>query len=68
MITFQVQDMTCGHCVATLTRAVAAADPGATVTVDLATHRVGIEPVRADEPALARAIEEAGYTPVAVGG
>ena len=68
MITFQVQDMTCGHCVATLTRAVTAADPGATVTVDLAAHRVGIEPVRADGPALARAMEEAGYTPVALPG
>ena len=68
MITFQVQDMTCGHCVAALTRAVPPPDPGPPVTVDLAAHRVGIEPVRADGPALARAIEEAGYTPVVIGG
>lgn len=68
MITFDVQDMTCGHCVATLTRAVKATDPAATVTVDLPTHRVQVETNVADAPTLAAAIAEAGYTPVHVPG
>jgi copper chaperone len=66
MITFDVKDMTCGHCVATITKAVQAADPQARVDIDLAAHRVRIEPAEADEQALAAAIREAGYSPVPV--
>ena len=44
-------------------RLVKAADPGAQVEVDLAAHRVKIQPAGADEAALAEAIREAGYTP-----
>ncbi len=66
MITFQVDDMSCGHCVAAITRAVKDADGKAQVQVDLGTHRVSIEPVAADGQALANAIREAGYTPVPV--
>lgn len=64
MIAFQVDDMTCGHCVSTLTRALEAADPQARVSFDLARHRVQIEPAQADAQALRQAITEAGYTPV----
>ena len=67
MITFQVGDMTCGHCVATITEAVRAVDPGARVEVDLAARSVRIEPAGADLRTLADAIREAGYTPVAAG-
>ena len=35
-LTMQITGMTCGHCVATVTRAVRAADPAADVKVDLA--------------------------------
>ena len=66
MISFSVDDMTCGHCVSTITRALAAADKGAKVQIDLATHRVHIEPTSADAEKLAEAIREAGYTPVPV--
>jgi len=66
MIAFDVKDMSCGHCVATITKAVQAADRDATVQIDLAAHRVTIEPHAADAAALAAAIQEAGYTPVAV--
>ena len=45
MIAFQVNDMTCGHCVSTITKAVRAVDKGASVEVDLARHRVTIDPV-----------------------
>ena len=64
MITFEVRDMTCGHCVSTVTKAVQAADRDAAVRVDLATHRVEIEPKAASAAALGQAIRAAGYTPV----
>jgi copper chaperone len=66
MIAFEVNDMTCGHCVSTITKAVKAADKDAKVQIDLARHRVEIEPRDADAQELSDAIKEAGYTPVAV--
>ena len=57
--------MTCGHCVSTITKAVAAVDHGAKVQIDLATHLVTIDSIEADATALSDAIREAGYTPVA---
>ena len=66
MIAFEVNDMSCGHCVSTITQAVKATDQDATVQIDLARHRVVIEPGRADPAQLRAAIEEAGYTPVPV--
>ena len=64
MISFRIDDMTCGHCVGTITKAVKDADAGAAIRIDLAGHRVEIEPGRLDAAALQAAIEEAGYTPV----
>jgi len=66
MITFEVNDMTCGHCVSTITKAVKATDKNAKVSIDLATHRVAIETTEADSAQLSHAIKEAGYTPLAV--
>lgn len=66
MIAFQVNDMTCGHCVSTITKALKAADRDAKVQIDLATHRVQVEPASADADELADAIKDAGYTPVPV--
>lgn len=66
MIAFEVADMTCGHCVSTLTRALAAADPQAQVRFDLQRHRVQIEPAQADAQVLCEAMAAAGYTPVQV--
>jgi copper chaperone len=63
LIAFDVNDMSCGHCVAAITQAVKSVDPGAQVEVDLASHRVTIKPAQAGEQALADAIREAGYTP-----
>ena len=42
MISFQVTDMTCGHCVSTITKAIKALDNTAHVQIDLASHRVDI--------------------------
>lgn len=66
MISFQVNDMTCGHCVASITHALKGADAGADVRIDLASHRVDIEPAAAGADALREAIRQAGYTPVPV--
>jgi copper chaperone len=66
MITFEVNDMTCGHCVSTITKALRATDKDARVAIDLASHRVEVEPVSADAEELADAIKDAGYTPVQV--
>jgi copper chaperone len=64
MIAFQVNDMTCGHCVSTITKAVKAVDQQAVVRVDLASHRVEIDPGGSDAQQLRDAIQEAGFTPV----
>jgi copper chaperone len=66
MIAFEVNDMTCGHCVSTITKALKATDKDAKIQVDLATHRVQVEPVSADPDELAEAIRDAGYTPVSI--
>lgn len=61
-IEFQVADMTCGHCAKTITAAVAQAAPGATVTIDLPTHRVTVTGAD-DADTIEDAIRDAGYQP-----
>jgi copper chaperone len=56
--------MSCSHCVGAITQAVKDVDPAATVSIDLPTHRVRIEPAASNASALGDAIREAGYTPV----
>lgn len=68
MQVFRVDDMTCGHCVGTITKALAAADKDAQVTFDLSRHLVMVEPARADAQQLGAAIAAAGYTPVPLAG
>ncbi len=63
MITFEVSDMTCGHCVGTITKALKAMDPQATVRIDLASHQVEVESANAGIDEIRDAISEAGYTP-----
>jgi copper chaperone CopZ len=63
MVEFKVNDMSCNHCVGTITKAVKAADPKATLAIDLSRHLVQIEPGERDAKALEDAIREAGYTP-----
>lgn len=64
MIAFRIDDMTCGHCVSTITQAVKETAPDATVSADLGRHRVTIESATGDAQSFADAISEAGYTPV----
>ena len=66
MIEFTVNDMTCNHCAATITKAVKGVDAGGRCEVDLAGKRVRIESARPVEEFRA-AIEDAGFTPEAPG-
>ena len=62
MIAFRVNDMTCGHCVATLTGAVRTVAPEAAVTADLARHVLQVEANRTQADRLMAAMRDAGYT------
>ncbi|MBO1012739.1 heavy-metal-associated domain-containing protein [Achromobacter sp. SD115] len=64
-IEFQVADMTCGHCAKTITAAVNQAAPGATVAIDLPTHRVTVTGAD-DADKIEDAIRDAGYEPLPV--
>ncbi len=63
MLTFKVEDMTCGGCAASIKRAVAGADPQAQVDVNLAAHLVHVRPGRAEAGKVEQAIRDAGFTP-----
>jgi copper chaperone len=60
MLRYQVEGMSCGHCIQAVTRAVKAEDPQADVAVDLAARSVS---VRSNQPGelIAQAIRGAGY-------
>ncbi|MFZ5525292.1 MAG: heavy-metal-associated domain-containing protein [Pseudomonadota bacterium] len=55
-----VKGMSCQHCVKSVTNAVQALDPQATVQVDLAQGRVSVNTVLALD-AVSKAISEEGY-------
>lgn len=60
---FEVSGMTCGHCVAAVTKEVSLGVPGVSdVQVDLASGRVTVLSDRPlEEDAVRNAVEEAGY-------
>lgn len=62
MLSFELPDMTCGHCVKAVTQAVQQADPSARVTIDLPTHRLEVD-TQLPQQQLAAVLTEAGYTP-----
>lgn len=57
----QVPNMACSACGDTITRAIKAVDPAATVQADPKTKLVNIE-TQAPETAIKQAITDAGYT------
>ncbi|WP_244815792.1 heavy-metal-associated domain-containing protein [Caballeronia sp. Lep1P3] len=65
MTEFDVQGMSCQHCVAAVTRSIQEIDPQAQVRVDLASGKVAVQSEQS-EAALKDAIDEAGYTVVGV--
>jgi len=66
MLTFRVDDMSCGHCVRAIKDAVRALDAEAAVDVDLPRHLVRVHAAHLDAPAVRQALEQAGYRPVGV--
>jgi copper chaperone len=60
MQVFNVQGMSCGHCVKAITQALQARDPAASVRVDLAAKQVGVESALSIEQVIA-AITAEGY-------
>ena len=62
MVTFKVNDMTCGHCASTITEAVTSVDRSARVEVDIPRKLVHVNGEVATA-VLVGAIHDAGYTP-----
>jgi copper chaperone len=60
MQVFNVQGMSCGHCVRAITEALKAKDPAASVRVDLAAKEVGVESALSAEQVISL-ISEEGY-------
>ena len=60
MQVFNVEGMSCGHCVKAITQAVQAKDPAASVRIDLAAKEVGVESALSSDQVIA-AISEEGY-------
>jgi copper chaperone len=64
-IEFNVAGMSCQHCVSAVTNAIRERDAAANVQVDLAAGKVAVESSASVET-LKEAIDDAGYTVVAV--
>jgi copper chaperone len=60
MIEFEVNNMSCGHCVGSVTKTVKQIDPGADVQVDLPSKKVSVQSSQ-DRTIFAKALTEAGY-------
>jgi len=57
---YRVPDMSCGHCVQAITKAVKSVDPAAKVDTDLKNHEVSVDSM-ADPELVVRALQQAGY-------
>lgn len=60
MLKLKVEDMSCGHCAATVEKAVKGVDPAASVDVDLVSGVVSVE-TAADKAQISDAVRSAGY-------
>ncbi len=63
MLEFKLPDMTCGHCVATVTKTIQTLDPAAKLEFDRDARLVRISEATASREALAAALSEEGYPP-----
>ncbi len=57
---FRVPNMSCGHCVSTITKAVQEVDADALVKADTDLRQVNIV-TKADQDAMRQALEKSGY-------
>ncbi|MEJ6000801.1 heavy-metal-associated domain-containing protein [Paucibacter soli] len=64
MSEFTLPDMSCGHCVASITKAIEALDAQAKLQFDLPSHKLQVES-QLSEAQLAALLTEAGYPPAA---
>ena len=62
MLSFNIPNMTCGHCVRAITQAVLAVDPAAQVQADVPTKLVEVDTTATRDSVVARLVE-AGYQP-----
>lgn len=62
MLEFDIQSVSCGHCVSAVTQAVREVDPQARVDVDLPSHKVRVQTDQPRDKVVA-ALTEAGYPP-----
>lgn len=59
--TYEVPDVTCGHCASNVSAFVEEVEGVEGVEVDTASHRVTVRGVRLDDDAIRAAIAAAGY-------
>lgn len=59
---FHIQNMTCGGCARSVTKAIQSVDPTAEVSADPATHKVEVTSA-APRERLVAALTEVGYAP-----
>lgn len=59
---FQIDNMACGGCARSVTKAIHSVDPQAKVDIDLNLKRVTVES-GADQSAVAAVLEDAGFQP-----
>ncbi len=60
MTTFHIPDMSCGHCKATVEKAIHALDPAARIDFDMEARRIALDS-RAETADLQAALAAAGY-------
>lgn len=60
---FIVPDMTCGHCVKSITTAINELIPDATVTADTATHWLTVEAEKIEAQEIMMKLQAAGFNP-----
>jgi copper chaperone len=60
MYEFDIPDMSCGHCVSTVSKAIKSADPEAVANIDLMRRKATVES-KTDPAVIRAALEAAGY-------
>lgn len=60
MYEYDIPDMSCSHCVASVTKAIKTADPNAVAEVNLTARKATVESRLAPE-AIGAALDDAGY-------
>lgn len=60
-VTFDIQGMSCGHCVASVRRALDGLDGVAVEDVKVGSARVAYDPARTRPDAIAEAVRDEGY-------